>query len=314
VTSDPSTSPVEVPLPSPVTEVTEVMVVSDPEAEWNLSFNDHLIPVEPGHAVSSGWGTPTKAPVGITWHWTATWDLATCRRILGGADPLRKGDASAHYCVGLSFEEGIDRYVHLENRSWHAGVGQEYRWDGQPLIDRSWIGARSTVGIETVNIGYARNGVEAGENWIKSASPSGKHILLIPPWTEEQIQMMVTLGRHIVEQFPGIRPEDHHGHSDICPGRKTDVLGFPFARVLRGIYQDDSIPDIWTPYLTVEGRQRALIDLGYDLGPSGADGDWGRMSEGALVAFQRAQGMEGDGTWTVFVSRLIYKAFTRVVT
>ena len=287
---------------------------SDPEVEWSLSFNDHLIPVESGHAASASWSTPTGNPVGVTWHWTATWDIEMCRKLLGGSDPLRKGEASAHYCVGKSFEEGIDRYVHLENRSWHAGAGQEFRWDGEPLISRDWIGARSTVGIETVNIGYARRGVKAESDWIEAAAPNGKQTFLVPPWPEDQIQMMIVLGRHIIEKFPNIKPEDHHGHSDICPGRKSDVLGFPFARVLRGIYRDDSIADVWTPYLTIEGRQEALIDLGYDLGSSGADGDWGRLSDGALLRFQKAAGVEPDGTWTVFTSRLVHRAFTRLVT
>src|SRR6266511_2520349 len=89
-----------------------------------------LVPLEHGQAVSVGWPASIGGcPRGVTWHWTATWDLATCRRTLGGANATRKGQASAHYAVGRSRAEGVDRYVALENRSWHAGVQQTLRWD-----------------------------------------------------------------------------------------------------------------------------------------------------------------------------------------
>ena len=38
--------------------------------------DEHLIPVKKGHAVSAGWPSATGGkPHGVTWHWTATWDL-----------------------------------------------------------------------------------------------------------------------------------------------------------------------------------------------------------------------------------------------
>ena len=94
-----------------------------------VSISDaHLIPVSPGNAVSAGW--PAKfgnRPVGVTWHWTATWDLATATAVLGGADPERKGEASAHYGVGRSPQEGIHRYVTLENRASRPGPERRSR-------------------------------------------------------------------------------------------------------------------------------------------------------------------------------------------
>lgn len=41
--------------------------------------------------------------------------------------------------------------------------------------------------------------------------------------------------------------------------------------------------------------QAILMDLGYDLQPYGADGDFGRKTEEAVKAFQRAHGLEPDG-------------------
>ena len=273
-----------------------------------MKYNDHLIPVERGQAVSQGWTRAFPHPTGVTWHWTATWDLETCRRILGGPDALRKGKASAHFCVGRTSDEGIDRYVAMSNRSWHAGIGQTLTWDGRDAVTSKNKASRTTIGIETAHIGYARRGVKAKRNWTEWASYDGRHTYVIPPWPVEQIRLMILLGGFIQGAFPYLTPQDHHGHADICPGRKVDVLGFPWVPVLDGIYGEGTTVDVWTPYRTVEQRQQALIDLGHDLGRWGADGDWGRLSVGALEDFQQAQGLAEDGYWTVFTARAIHKA------
>lgn len=277
-----------------------------------FSVNEQaLIPLEPGQSVNRGWVPALgNRPLGVTWHWTVTRTLAHCRRLLGGASAERKGVASAHYGVGRSFEEGVDRYVSLENGSWHAGVGQVLRWDGGPYDpnhNESYKGSRSTIGVETVTMGYATGTVPAGPDWIEAAAPEGWP-MRVQPWTEEQVVMMVAVGKEIVARWPHIRPDDHHGHHDLCPGYKVDVSGFPFARVLRAIYDDPAIPDVWTPLWTARGRQRALLALGYDPGPSGADGRWGRHSDAALRRFQRDGGLVVNGMWTTFVSRAVHAA------
>lgn len=262
-----------------------------------------LIPVQPGQAVNRGWRAPGGEPLGVTWHWTVTRDLAVCRRVLGGANAERKGMASAHYGIGRSFAEGVDRYVSLENGSFHAGIGQTLRWDGRPLDDDDFKGSRSTVGVETVSMGAPHPAPDA----IPTASPDGRP-LRVQPWTDEQVVMCIEVGREIVARWPRIGPRDHHGHHDICPDHKIDVAGFPFARVLRGIYLDPAIPDVWTPLETVRQRQRALVALGLDLGPTGADGVWGRRSDGGLRAFQRRHGLVENGRWSTFVSWKIHEA------
>lgn len=276
--------------------------------------DDYMIPVERGQAVTAGWPDyADRRPQGVTWHWTATRDRETCDRLLGGRDGLRKGEASAHYCVGKTFAEGVSRYVSLENRSWHAGVNQTLRWDGEHSRTRGrwWSGSRTTVGVETVNIGYSRPGVADGDDWIPCASPEGKKIMDVEPWTEEQMTMMIAVGREIVCCWPHIQPRDHHGHHDICPGYKVDVCGFPFARLLRGIYDDPSIPDVWGGLWTVQARQRCLLALGYRIGRSGprgdgVDGDWGRLSDAALRRFQREHRLVENGMWTSFVNWRIH--------
>lgn len=262
------------------------------------------IPLQSGHAISRGWTKATGGePKGVTWHWTATYDLAACDRLLGGPDARRRGEASAHFAVGRSYEEGVSRYVSLSNRSWHAGKNQKLRWDGQPSTE-STKGARACIGVETVTIGYERKGVRAGPDWIEAARPNGRKVLRVEPWTDDQIEMMAAVGQEIVAQWPNIGPRDHHGHHDICPTYKSDVVGFPFARVLRAIYDDQDLPDVWSEVWLPEGRQRALADLGFDPGPP--DGIWGRRSSAALRKFQEAAGLDVNGWWTTWVCWAIH--------
>ncbi len=273
-----------------------------------------MIPVAPGHAVAKGWLAPTgNKPLGVTWHWAVTRDLLTLRNVLGGSNPERKGEASAHYGIGRSFAEGVDRYVSLENRSFHAGKNQTVRHDGKKLSQAEFDalkGSRSTIGIETVHIGTTTKAP-----FIRTASPMGQP-LTVQTWTDEQVEMMIAIGVEIVTRWKHIGPRDHHGHHDICPTDakgnpyKIDVVGFPFARVLRGIYPKEIIPDVWTPLETVRQRQRALIALGFDLGASGADGDWGKKSRIALEAFQKANGMFPNVLWSTFVNWKIFDVMT----
>ncbi len=190
----------------------------------------------------------------------------------------------------------------LENRSWHAGREQRLRWDGRPFAVADDKGTRTTVGVETVNVGFARRGFPAERGWIRADSPDGRFRMRIQPWTEEQVEMMIAVGREIVRRWPHLSPRDHHGHCDLCPTYKLDPTGLPFARVLRGVYDDPSIPDVWTPLATVRHRQRALVALGFDLGPTGAGGRWERAADGALRELQRSHGLVEDGLWTAFVS------------
>lgn len=267
------------------------------------TVRDVLIPVAAGNAVDTGW--PQGRPLGVTWHWTATATLAEARAMLGGANPTRKGEASAHYAIGRSNAEGIDRYVSLENRSWHAGYLQTLRYNGQTFRGPDDKGSRTCVGVETVNLGYARQGVPAASDWIDAATPHAISYK-IQPWTAEQLAMCVYVGQLIQARWPQLTARDHMGHHDLCPQYKEDVIGFPFATVLRGIYGASAVPDVWTPHWTLTGRQKALIALGYDLGRSGADGLWGPRSSAALKSFQTRYDLPANGLWTTSVSWKVY--------
>lgn len=260
-----------------------------------------------------GWEPSGGAPVAVTWHWTATATLARCDELIGGSHSERKGQASAHYGVGRSVDEGIHRYVSLENRSWHAGKNQTLRWDGGPMTSEDDKGARTCVGVETVNVGYAREGLPVGalpvgDEWLSAASVDGRRRVLVQPWTDEQVEMMVAVGREIVARWPAIGPRAHHGHHDLCPGYKLDVAAFPFARVLRGIYRDESIPDVWSEVWTPRGRRRALRRLGYGPAPATDPDVWTRLDDLALRRFQFEHGHQPDGLWTTAVSWKVWEA------
>lgn len=275
-------------------------------ADSSLPFvlrNDHLIPLEKGQAVNRSWpDVHQNQPKGVTWHWSAGGSLAGLRATIGGSKAARKGEASAHYGVGRTYKEGVDRYVGVENRSWHAGKNQLHRWDGDALSGDDDKATRSTIGIETVGVGPAGGTIKAQPDWIPVWAATCKHALLVQPWPEEEIHMMIAVAREIQAAWPHLTWRDHHGHEDLCPSYKQDVAGFPFARVLRAVYGAE-VPDLWTSLRTLQGRQRVLMALGYELGRSGADGDWGSKSQTALQAFQKACGLPQTPYWTTFVAQ-----------
>lgn len=256
------------------------------------------IPLEEGQAISAGWPEETGGrPRAVTWHWTATRTLDECNRLLGGAQAERKGLASAHYGVGRTLDEGIERYVGLDDRSWHAGKEQILRWDGRPMTRPAEKGSRTSIGIETVHFGYARRGWPSRDDWILAHSVDGSWAMRIAPWPEEQVELMAAVGREIVERWPHLGPRDHHGHHDLCPGYKVDPAGFPFARVLRRVYGDPTLPDPWTPSWSAAGRRRLLRQLGYAVSSSEAE-TWTDADRRALRRFQRDRGFVADGLWT----------------
>ncbi|MEX0340914.1 MAG: N-acetylmuramoyl-L-alanine amidase [Arenibacterium sp.] len=298
------------PAPTPSSEIVSSMFAAA-SGPSDFEYNEHLIPLKSGHSISKGWTSWTEnEPKGVTWHWTAGQTIESCRELLGGPNAKRKGVASAHYCVGRSYEDGVDIYVGLENRSWHAGIEQKLRWDGERSNSHT-KGSRSTIGVETVNIGYARDGFPAKSDWIEVADTNCKWVMKVQPWTDEQMDMMIDVGKKIIARWPHIKVRDHHGHHDICPGYKSDVGGFDFARLLRGIYDDNSIVDVWTPLRSIKSRQRALIELGYDLGEWADDGHWGDFSAKALAAFQKESNSTVIGYWTTFTNWAIYDAFEK---
>lgn len=67
------------------------------------------------------------------------------------------------------------------------------------------------------------------------------------------------------------------------PGRTLDLTGYRWRRRATLYWGDQGTQ--------VRDLQLELLDLGYDLGPAGADGDFGNATHNAVMAFQTSYGL-----------------------
>lgn len=101
---------------------------------------------------------------------------------------------------------------------------------------------------------------------------------------------------HLFDAVPfGIEARTTHSRlgKAACPGEDIEVL----ARCAQDFEYWDVYDNPGYDLDTIRGRQGGLIELGYDLGAWGADGDWGNASRRALQAFQDDMGLTVDGHW-----------------
>lgn len=101
-----------------------------------------------------------------------------------------------------------------------------------------------------------------------------------------------------------------HCSGEVKRGSVNDK-GWSHFAIPKGIEGD--VP-VWRPTIRrgstgddVVYVQEILIQLGYDLGASGADGKFGAKTEAAVKAFQRASGLNADGV----VGPLTYEALEK---
>ena len=177
-----------------------------------------------------------------------------------------------------SRREGTVQLVSLDNRSGHSGSGAGTNGaryvNGAAYANATHQGRRASVGIEVTYIATvgtiegARNHTNTyDDQWVDVVPhrPRSDHDTL-PIWSLEQIAMCINVGSEILERWDAevLGPRQHHGHYDINPYRKFDPIGFPYARVLRALYPDQIIPDVWGIFWeSWSSRARALENLGY---------------------------------------------------
>lgn len=118
--------------------------------------------------------------------------------------------------------------------------------------------------------------------------------------TKEQVQVFHKLWAFVKAHFE-FTDLDLYGHYDFgkptCPGDDLKTLVEQYNAKVRHELG------------TIQGRQQALTDLGYELGR--VDGLWGRKSRNAMHAFQKAQGLPVTADWTKLTSHEAYRELAR---
>jgi hypothetical protein len=92
--------------------------------------------------------------------------------------------------------------------------------------------------------------------------------------------------RPVVERLYGVDLPDFAGELKAWTADMGMDPGTTWGDVL-----DEKVPT----FTTVKEVQQLLVDLGYDLGPAGADGKFGAKTRAALMTFQGLNGLTPDG-------------------
>ena len=142
-------------------------------------------------------------------HFTSV-DFAESMRLL----TEREGRVSAHYLVpepgDASYSRRrlrVFRLVDESQRAWHAGRSS---WAGASALNAS------SIGIEVVN----RSACEPVR--IGDEPPPPQERCRFLEFDGDQMALVIELLADILHRYPGIRPANIVGHSDIAPGRRLD--------------------------------------------------------------------------------------------
>lgn len=194
---------------------------------------------------------------------------------------------------------------------------------GTPAERRSLLTLLAQWDIETAagasmhcwNVGNAKSREGDGRSWTFFRCwelINGKKRWFDPPHPQTRFRAFATLADGVTDYLAML-------HTRFCAAWPAVVAGDPtaFAHLLKmqGYYTADEAqyasallsrfngyaktltvkteaePDLENP----KAIQTVLIALGYDLGPSGADGQLGVKTQSALRAFQKAMGLATDG-------------------
>jgi len=172
----------------------------------------------------------------------------------------------------------VHSLVPEQRRAWHAGVS--YWGEEVGLNDRS-------IGIEVVNE-FKCSGTQMPVSEIQLDEVECD----FPPYSDEQIELLVDLLNSILSRYPSINPIDIIGHSDIAIMRKSDPgPAFPWKELYEqgiGAWPDQLLEAKHRVLFSIEMPsatriQSALLALGYEIDITG---ELDPQSTFALRAFQ----------------------------
>lgn len=161
-------------------------------------------------------------------------------------------------------ELAIYSLVPEHRRAWHAGRSYWAKESG--LNDRS-------IGIEVVNeFKCAGSDKALFEGAVEDLSCS------FLPYSDEQVDLLITLIKDILQRYPELDPIDIVGHSDIARMRKSDPGPlFPWQRLYKegiGPWPNDEAVESYRRLFaisepTIASVQLALLTLGYEIALTG---------------------------------------------
>lgn len=161
---------------------------------------------------------------------------------------------------------------------------------GTPVRDEGVYGA-----VRAIYTSYAANNQIVARDGLLRACRKTKAPLWSPEWVSDVLEELA-FGSGIA----------------IYPKRYLDLL--PVVEPLYGV-KLPPIEDTEGLLRTTLSMQQALIRLGYDLGPKGADGVEGPKTRAALLLFQqrnRTSGLRQDGLYTEATRKLLLGALGRL--
>jgi len=190
-----------------------------------------------------------------------------------------EGGLSSHYLIPerndptyRDSELKVIQLVDESGRAWHAGKSY---WQGRTdLNDQS-------IGIEIVNVPKCMRD-DTGDG-LQNRENDSSRLCLFPDYDPQQIELLISLSKDILDRNPDISPTAVIGHSDIAPTRKNDPgPRFPWYQLYQhGIgawYDNDTLKTYWEMFNTAPPSigliQHALGTYGYQIVETGiADSD-----------------------------------------
>lgn len=172
-----------------------------------LTIRDHLLVDCPYVPAADHGGTfDAGEPQFIILHYTAGTSFDSDLTQLTADDST---EVSSHLLIDR--DGYIAQLVPFNIVAWHAGVSS---WEGYESLNYH------SIGIELVNPGYAREGINFDGPTIHAAHKNGGEELDWYLYTDEQVLAVVDCCKALMRAYPTIT--EVIGHDDVAPDRKVD--------------------------------------------------------------------------------------------